>query len=88
MRPSQTIRNRRSTMIMPLCFCRRWLLDRSDYRPPPKFVLASLKEDGPGVKTVAQAVLIDDLYLLPEIVARTLQEILGTEMTAHIGATR
>ncbi len=44
------------------------------------------KSHGTGVKAVAQAALTDDPDFLRQIVERTLQEILETEMTAHLGA--
>ena len=40
------------------------------------------RSKGTGVKAVAQATLTDDPDFLREIVERTLQEILETEMTA------
>jgi putative transposase len=46
------------------------------------------RSKGTGVKAVAQATLTDDPDFLREIVERTLQEILETEMTAHLGAGR
>ena len=46
------------------------------------------RSKGPGVKAVAQATLTDDPDFLRESVARTLQAILETEMTAHPGAGR
>lgn len=47
-----------------------------------------VKSNGTGVNAVAQAALTDDPDFLREIVERTLQEILETEMTAHLGAER
>ena len=44
--------------------------------------------NGTGVKAVAQAALTDDPEFLRAIVERTVQEILETEMTAHLGAER
>lgn len=46
------------------------------------------KGNGTGMNAVAQAALTDDPDFLREIVERTLQEILETEMTAHLGAER
>ncbi len=46
------------------------------------------KSNGTSVTAVAQAVLTDDPDFLREIVARTVQEILETAMTAHRGAGR
>ena len=44
--------------------------------------------NGTGTKAVAQAALTDDPDFLREIVERTVQTILETEMTAHLGADR
>jgi putative transposase len=44
--------------------------------------------NGTRVKAVAQAALTDDPDFLREMVERTLQAILETEMTAHLGAER
>jgi transposase-like protein len=44
--------------------------------------------NGTGIKAVAQAALTDDPDFLREIVERTVQAILETEMTAHLGAER
>ena len=46
------------------------------------------KSNGTGVQAVAQAALTDDPDFLREIVERTVQAILETEMTAHLGAER
>lgn len=46
------------------------------------------KSNGTGSKAVAQAALTDDPDFLREIVERTVQAILETEMTAHLGADR
>jgi transposase-like protein len=46
------------------------------------------KGNGTGVNAVAQAVLTDDPDFLRAIVERTVQAILETEMTAHLGAER
>jgi putative transposase len=43
---------------------------------------------GTGLTAVAQAALTDDPDFLREIVERTLQALLETEMTAHLGAER
>lgn len=44
--------------------------------------------NGTSIKAVAQAALTDDPDFLRAIVERTVQEILETEMTAHLGADR
>jgi putative transposase len=44
--------------------------------------------NGTGTNAVAQAALTDDPDFLREIVERTVQAILETEMTAHLGADR
>jgi putative transposase len=44
--------------------------------------------NGTGIKAVAQAALTDDPDFLREIVERTVQALLETEMTAHLGADR
>jgi transposase-like protein len=46
------------------------------------------KGNGTGVQAVAQAALTDDPAFLREIVERTVQALLETEMTAHLGAER
>ena len=46
------------------------------------------KGNGTGIKAVAQAALTDDPDFLRAIVERTVQAILETEMTAHLGADR
>lgn len=46
------------------------------------------RSNGTGVEAAAQAALTDDPDFLRAIVERTVQEILETEMTAHLGATR
>jgi putative transposase len=46
------------------------------------------KGKGTGVNAIAQAALTDDPDFLREIVERTVQAILETEMTAHLGADR
>lgn len=46
------------------------------------------KRNGTGVKAVAQAALTDDPDFLRALVERTGQEILETEMPAHLGAER
>jgi putative transposase len=46
------------------------------------------KGKGTGVNAIAQAALTDDPDFLREIVERTVQAILETEMTAHLGAER
>jgi len=46
------------------------------------------KSNGTGVNAVAQAALTDDPDFLRAIVERTVQAILETEMTAHLGADR
>ncbi len=46
------------------------------------------KGNGTGVQAVAQAALTDDPDFLRAIVERTVQALLETEMTAHLGAER
>lgn len=46
------------------------------------------KGNGTGINAVAQAALTDDPDFLRAIVERTVQAILETEMTAHLGAER
>ncbi len=46
------------------------------------------KRNGTGVQAVAQAALTDDPDFLRAIVERTVQALLETEMTAHLGAER